>query len=114
VLVNDAGVAVYMDMPGVNRDQLEIELENDVLSVRGERPFSYGADNGTTTRRIERSFGRFERSLRVPRGLDPGTIEASLANGVLSMNIPKPESLKPRKIEVKAADEAGRPEDAHS
>jgi HSP20 family protein len=114
VLVDDGGVTVYMDMPGVGRDQLEIELENDVLSVRGERPYPYGADNGATTRRIERSFGRFERSLRVPRGLDPGSIEASLANGVLSMNIPKPESLKPHKIEVKAADEARQLEGAHS
>jgi HSP20 family protein len=114
VLVNDAGVAVYMDLPGVSPDQLEIELENDVLSVRGERPYPYGADDGGMTRRIERSFGQFERSLRVPRGLDPGSIEASLANGVLSMNIPKPESLKPHKIQVKAGDEAPQLETAQS
>ena len=55
--------------------------------------------------RIERGFGRFERSLRVPRGLDPDAIEASLTDGVLHLRIPKPESLKPRKIEIKGGTE---------
>ena len=88
VLVNDAGVAVYMDVPGVSSDQLEIELENDVLSVRGERPYPSGADDGGATRRIERSFGRFERSLRVPRGLDPGSIEASRDTTAILARLP--------------------------
>ena len=105
VLVDDDGVTVYMDVPGVRSDQLEIELENDTLTIRGERPFPYGDDGARAAGRIERGFGRFERSLRVPGGLDPDAIEASLTDGVLHMRIPKPESLKPRKIEIKGGTE---------
>jgi HSP20 family protein len=105
VLVDDDGVTVYMDVPGVGSDHLDVELENDMLTVRGERPHPYGEDGDQAVRRIERGFGRFERSLRVPRGLDPDAIEASLTDGVLHLRIPKPESLKPRKIEIKGGSE---------
>jgi HSP20 family protein len=106
VLVGEEGVMVYMDVPGLRAQDLEIELENDVLSVHGERPFPYRTEGGQqqAVRRVERGFGRFERSLRVPRGLDPGAVEASLSDGVLSLRIPKPESLKPHRIEIKAGE----------
>jgi len=105
VLVDDDGVTVYMDVPGVSRDHLDVELENDMLTVRGERPYPYGDDGDRGGRHIERGFGRFERSLRVPRGLDPDAIEASLTDGVLTLRIPKPESLKPRRIQIKGESE---------
>jgi HSP20 family protein len=105
VLVDDEGVTVYMDVPGLTADQLAIELENDVLTVRGERTYPYGGDGERAARRIERAFGRFERSLRVPRGLDPNAIEASLTDGVLRLRIPKPESLKPHKIPIHGSTE---------
>ena len=111
VLVTDDGVSVYMDVPGLKAEHLDVELENEVLTVRGERPNPYGDGDGNggrgMWRRIERGFGRFERSLRVPRGLDPEAIDASLHDGVLSLRIPKPEALKPRRIQVK--EEAGEP-----
>jgi HSP20 family protein len=106
VIATDDGVQVYMDLPGVSGEQIDIELENDTLTIRGERPFPYGQDGGRGSRRVERGFGRFERTLRVPRGLDPEAVTASLKDGVLSLQIPKPESLKPRKIQVQA-DESG-------
>ena len=105
MLVDDDGVTVYMDVPGVDSGHLDIELENDMLTVRGERAYPYGDDSILTGRRIERGFGRFERSLRVPRGLDPDAIEASLTDGVLTLRVPKPESLKPRRIQVKESSE---------
>jgi HSP20 family protein len=101
VLVTDDGATVHMDVPGIERDALEIELENDMLTVRGERPYPYG-DNADAVRRVERGFGRFERTLRVTRDLDPNAIEASMSNGVLTLRLPKPESLKPRRIEIRA------------
>ena len=108
VIVTDEGVTVYLDVPGLRSEDLQIELENEVLTVRGERPNPYGGDGDGvgdsqrgTWRRIERGFGRFERSLRVPRGLQPEAIEAKLHDGVLELHIPKPEELKPRKIEVR-------------
>jgi HSP20 family protein len=102
VIVTDDGVLVEMDVPGLRPEDLEIELENDVLTVRGERPFPHGLEEQERAwRRIERGFGRFERSLRVPRGLDPDKIEASLTDGVLRLQIPKPESLKPHRVQIK-------------
>ena len=112
VLVSDEDVTVHMDVPGVPRDKLEIELENDVLTIRGERPNPYGSeDGGRAWRRIERGFGRFERDVRVPKGLDPDSIAASLGDGVLTLRIPKPEPAKPRRIEI-AAREEQQPEGA--
>ena len=103
LLIDDEGVDVYVDVPGLHRENLEIELENDTLTVRGDRPFPYPHENGGgPVRSIERGFGRFERSIRVPRGLDPDAIEASLSDGVLRLHIPKPETMRPRRIEIKA------------
>jgi HSP20 family protein len=108
VIVSEEDVQVYMDMPGVSSDDLQLELENDVLTVRGERPFPYSREDGERiSQRIERGFGRFERVLRMPRGLDPNTVEASLADGVLTLRIPKPEPLKPHRIEVAAGGHNG-------
>jgi HSP20 family protein len=101
VLVADDGVTVYMDVPGVRADQLEIELEQDTLSVRGERPYPYGEDDGTV-RRNERSFGRFERSLRVPAGLNPDQVEAALADGVLTLHVPRPQPPEPKRITIES------------
>jgi HSP20 family protein len=106
LIEDDDGVTVNMDVPGVRSEDLEIELQNDVLTVRGTRPFPYQTQDGDggALRRAERGFGRFERSLRVPPGLSPDAIQASLKDGVLTLRIPKPEQLKPHRIEVKASD----------
>jgi HSP20 family protein len=105
VLVDDEGVTVYMDVPGIRAEDLEIEVENDVLTVRGTRPYPYQGQEGNI-RRVERGFGRFERSLRVMPGLDPNAVEAAVHEGVLSLRIPKPEQLKPHRIQVKAGEES--------
>jgi HSP20 family protein len=105
VVVTGDEVTVFMDVPGLTADTLQIELENEVLTVRGERAYPYAGANGNgngerSWQRIERGFGRFERSLQVPRGLDPDTVEASLTDGVLAIRIPKPEALKPHRVEI--------------
>lgn len=103
VLVDDDGVTVYMDVPGMRAEDLEIEVENDVLNVRGTRAYPYQGQEGKV-RRVERGFGRFERSLRVMPGLDPNAVEAAVDNGVLTLRVPKPEQLKPHRIQVKAGE----------
>jgi HSP20 family protein len=103
VIVTDRGVTIHMDVPGLTTDELEIDLENDTLTVRGERPFPYQEErNGKERiwRHIERRFGRFERSLRVPGGLNPDAVEASMADGVLTMAIPRPEQPKPHRVRI--------------
>jgi HSP20 family protein len=70
--------------------------------VRGERPFPYeteGEDGPRVWQRLERGFGKFERVLRVPQGLDPETISATMADGVLTIRIPMP-ARKPKRIEI--------------
>jgi HSP20 family protein len=100
VLVSEDGVTVYMDVPGLHADNLEIELEQDMLTVRGERRPPWETLDGVSAR-VERTFGRFERTLRVTQGLDPDAIEASLDAGVLQLRLPKPQEHQPRKIEIK-------------
>jgi HSP20 family protein len=100
VLVSEDGVMVYMDVPGLHADNLEIELEQDMLTVRGERRPPWESLDGISAR-IERTFGSFERTLRVTQGLDPDAIEASLDAGVLQLRLPKPQEHQPRKIEIK-------------
>jgi HSP20 family protein len=100
ILVDDDGVTVYMDVPGVRADALDVELENDVLSIRGERAFPYEGRGDGVVRRVERGFGRFERALRVPPGLEPDTVRARLSDGVLELRIPRPESLKAHRIPI--------------
>ena len=110
VLVTDVDVTVVMDVPGLRPDDLEIELENDTLTVRGERPYPYGDDDDggererRVRRRIERAFGRFERGLRVPAGCDPGAVQASLTNGVLTLNVPRPKPPEPKHIQIAGGD----------
>ena len=108
VIAGDQGVTVHMDVPGLRTDDLEIELENDTLTVRGERPFPYrqqddGGQQQRVWRHIERRFGRFERSLRVPGGLDANAVEASISDGVLTMSIPRPQQPKPHRVQIRAA-----------
>jgi HSP20 family protein len=116
VIVTDQGVTVHMDVPGLRTDDLEIELENDTLTVRGERPFPYqqqddGGQRQRVWRHIERRFGRFERSLRVPGGLDANAVEASISDGVLTMAIPRPEQPKPHRVPIRADSGDGRQTD---
>jgi len=98
VLLDDDGVTVHMDVPGIPRDGLDVELVNDIVTVRGERPYPYGDD--ASVKRVERGFGAFERTLRVTDGLDPDRIDAAMQDGVLTLRLPKPEARKPRRIEV--------------
>jgi HSP20 family protein len=105
VLVDQEAVTVYRDVPGMRAGDLEIELEQDTLTVRGERKYPYDDAAQGVVRRIERAFGRFERSLRVPAGLDPGQVQASLADGVLKLTVPRPQPPQPKRIEIEAGGE---------
>ena len=102
VVVTDENVKVYMDVPGLSVDEVEIELVDDVLTIRGERAYPYATGEGTERvwQRLERGFGKFERILRVPKGLDPEKIEATISGGVLTLYLPKPDEHKPRRIPI--------------
>ena len=87
------------DLPGLSDGDVKIEVVDDTLTISGERK----AEQERKERgwyRIERSFGSFSRSLTLPEGIDPEGIKAGFHNGVLELNIPKPEERKPRRIEI--------------
>ena len=105
VLVTDEDVTVVMDVPGLTVDDLAVELQGDTLTVRGERklPDAVEQDDQRAWQRLERGFGQFEHSLRVPAGLDPDGVEASMADGVLTLRIAKPASRRTRRIAIATA-----------
>jgi len=90
---------VEAELPGLNQDNLEILVEGDQLTVRGER--KPATDEGRWHRQ-ERAFGRFQRTLTLPVAVDADKVEARLEQGVLTLTLPKSEAAKPRKIAVKA------------
>ncbi len=101
VVVTDDDVKVFLDLPGFTADDVEIQLVDDVLTIRGERALPYSTDGEPLPwLRLERGYGKFERILGVPKGLDPDAVSATMVDGVLTLHIPKPEARKPRRIEI--------------
>jgi HSP20 family protein len=102
VFVTADHVTVVMDVPGFKPSGIDVELGDSVLTVRGERelPYPDTAENGPQWRRLERGFGKFERVLQLPEGLDPDAIDASLSDGVLTLRLPMPQARRPRRIEI--------------
>jgi len=87
------------DVPGVNSDDIEIQMDKNILSIKGERN-SRPKDNHEGFNRIERKHGIFYRRFTLPEGVNAEAIEAKCENGVLTVSIPKQEAIKPRKITV--------------
>ncbi|HXB73349.1 MAG TPA: Hsp20/alpha crystallin family protein [Candidatus Acidoferrales bacterium] len=90
------------DLPDVELKDIDVRVENQTLTIAGERKFET-RDSGKGYHRLERSYGRFTRSFAVPNAFDTENIAADYKNGVLSVSLPKKEAAKPRqvKIEVK-------------
>jgi len=87
------------DLPGLHEDEVQIEVRDNVLTISGERRAEF-EDKQNGYYRVERSFGKFARSLTLPDGVDADSIAASFDTGVLEVTIPKPEERKPRRIEI--------------
>jgi HSP20 family protein len=91
---------VKAEVPGLAPENIEVQVENDVLTVRGERKYENEEESGGY-RRVERSYGSFTRSFVLPKGTQADAIEAQVDNGVLTVTIPKISAPPPRKVEVK-------------
>ncbi|HMP39648.1 MAG TPA: Hsp20/alpha crystallin family protein, partial [Roseiflexaceae bacterium] len=90
---------IEMAVPGLKHEDLEITFENNILTIKGE----LRKEEESTKRnyhRVERRFGVFQRSLTLPSRINPEAINAALNNGVLRVDIPKAEEVKPRRISV--------------
>jgi HSP20 family protein len=87
------------DLPGLSDEEVNIQLQDNVLTISGERK----AEHETQPEgyyRLERAFGGFARSLTLPDGVDPDAVQAHFDRGVLEIRIPKPEQKKPRQVQI--------------
>ncbi|HEX8975156.1 MAG TPA: Hsp20/alpha crystallin family protein [Solirubrobacteraceae bacterium] len=87
------------DLPGLTEKDVNIEVQDNVLTLSGERRFEH-ADRQGGYRRLERGFGTFRRTLTLPEGVDAEAVKASFDHGVLEIRIPKPEQRRPRKVQI--------------
>ena len=90
------------DLPGLSEEDISIEIQDNTLTVSGERRAEH-EERHRGWYRVERSFGRFSRSLTLPEGVNPEAVAASFDRGVLSITIPKPEQRQPRRVTISAS-----------
>jgi HSP20 family protein len=95
-------VVLKAELAGMRPEEIEIEVDDNVLTIKGERRFEEKVDEERYYR-VERRFGSFQRSLALPQGVRGDEINAAYDDGVLTVTVPKAEEEKPKKIEVKAA-----------
>jgi HSP20 family protein len=102
--ISDTGKAIEIsaEMPGLERKDVEISIEDDALTIRGEKKIEENQKD-KNVQLSERSYGVFYRVLQLPPGIDPSSVQATMSNGVLRVTIPKPAKSEPKKIEVKEA-----------
>jgi HSP20 family protein len=94
------------DLPGLGEEHVSIEIQDNTLTIAGERK----AEHESRERgwyRVERSFGRFSRSLTLPEGVNAEGVTASFDKGVLEVRIPKPEERKPRRVQIQPGAASG-------
>jgi HSP20 family protein len=96
---SEENLVLRADLPGMSEDDVNIEIKDGVLTISGERKAEHEG-RGEDTHRVERSFGSFSRSLSLPEGVDANKVDATFANGVLEVHVPKPEETKPTRVEI--------------
>jgi HSP20 family protein len=97
----DESLRLSFEVPGVKPEDLSVTFENGVLTVLGEKKFEQETgDEKSGTRSVQRQYRRFERSVVLPRTIDPDKVTAHCENGVLMIELPKAPEARPRKIEI--------------
>lgn len=101
-------IVLEAELPGMKRDDFELTIENNVITLKGERHFEK-KDEGDNYHRVERSYGSFTRSFSLPRTVSAEETTADFKNGILRVSLPKKEEVKARKIEVTGEDGDAKP-----
>jgi HSP20 family protein len=96
---DENALQITMELPGVDPNNVRLSLENNVLTIRGEKQQEFD-ENNERIHRSERVYGVFERTFVLPNTVDPDKIEARFENGVLVVRIPKAERARPREIQL--------------
>ena len=99
LIEEDDRYVLRADLPGVREDEVHVELEDNVLTISGERKSEH-EERKEGLYRLERASGSFSRSLTLPEGIDPDSIQARFDKGVLEVRVPKPEQRKPRRVAI--------------
>jgi len=95
----DSHYLMSVDLPGVSKDDVKIDVIENQLTVSGERKFERKADE-KNRHFVERSYGQFQRSFTLPAGIDADKIEADFRDGVLHIAVSKAEAVKPRQVKI--------------
>ena len=91
---------IKADLPEVKKDDVKVTFEHGMLTISGERKFEKVEDDNKKYHRIERSYGQYTRSFRLPETVDAENLTAEFKDGVLSIHLPKREDQKPKQIEI--------------
>jgi HSP20 family protein len=91
-------IIVRAEVPGLRQEDIQIEFENGLLTLRGERKLE--KSEGLTWHRVERIHGNFSRTFTLPRTVDPEKINATYRDGILEVEVPKREEAKPKQIRI--------------
>jgi HSP20 family protein len=94
---------LHADLPGLSEEDVNVEIEGDELTVAGERKAQH-IDRKEGFVRLERAFGSFHRSLKLPEGVDPDGIQATFDRGVLEVRVPKPAQRQPHRVAIQVGD----------
>ena len=101
----DSEVVYAFDLPGIPEDKISVELEENALTVTGERERTDEAKDERMYR-FERRFGTFSRTIGLPQGVTENDVSADYRNGVLEVHVRKPEAPKPRRIQIGSSEKA--------
>lgn len=99
IIDTEPAIVIFVEIPGVVKDAVAIEVKENVLSIAGERTVDDSVGNGSYMR-SERVFGKFARSFALPAMISTEKITASFKDGVLKITIPKPDQEQPRKVAI--------------
>jgi len=95
-------ILLQVELPGVKQEDIQVSIEGDTLTLKGERKRETEVKEDQY-HRVERSYGRFERSILLPSVVDSGRVKATYRDGVLGIQLPKKEEAKPKEIKVEVA-----------
>lgn len=105
IVENEQAIILEAELPGMKPEDVELSIENNVITIRGERKFEKKEENDNY-HRVERSYGSFTRSFTLPRTVTGEEAQADFQNGLLKVTLPKREEAKARKIEIRGGDES--------
>lgn len=99
VFENDNAIMIKAELPGVKKEDVKVTIENNVLTLRGERKFEEEVKR-ENFHRVERAYGEFMRSFTLPNYVDSANIKAEFKDGLLNLTLPKREEAKAKQVEV--------------